>query len=80
MGGGGGGGGNRAWYSLIVHVLKCPAYIIISSIYHYYYVRIMGVVDRFQRSLVHSCFERRAAPAIYKGRDVFVCVSPQVVS
>ena len=24
MGGGGGGGGNRAWYTLIVHVLKCP--------------------------------------------------------
>ena len=75
-------GKNRVWYTLIVHALKCPGIPMLHHNIIRIYVRIMGVVI-FWRSLVHSCFERRAAPGhstIYEGRDVFVCVSPQVVS
>ena len=43
----------------------------------------MGVVNFLRSSFIHSCFERRTVPVhstIYEGKDVFVCVSPQVVS
>ena len=45
-------GENRAWYTLIAHILKCPG-IPRPPLLH---------CNIIWRSLVHSCFERRAVP------------------